>query len=67
MDGNGNLYGTTSDGTSTQGGTVFELARGSGTIITLASLNGTDGANPGASLVMDGNGNLYGTAYGGGA
>ena len=30
-------------------GTVFELAKGSGTITTLASFNGTNGAEPGAA------------------
>ncbi len=49
------------------GGTVFELAQGSGTITTLASFNETDGANLEAGLVMDSSGNLYGTASGGGA
>src|SRR6516165_5239092 len=34
---------------------------------TLASFNSTDGANPYAGLIMDGSGNLYGTAESGGA
>ena len=42
-------------------GTVFELAQGSGTITTLASFNGTNGAYPQAGLIMDSSGNLYGT------
>ena len=42
-------------------GTVFELAQGSGTITTLASFNGTNGATPAAGLIMDSSGNLYGT------
>ena len=46
---------------------VFELAHGSGTITTLASFNGTHGANPYDSLIMDSSGNLYGTAAAGGA
>ena len=45
-------------------GTVFELAKGSGTITTLASFNGTNGANPFAGLIMDSSGNLYGTTRG---
>ena len=54
MDSSGNLYGTTYGG---QRGTVFELAKGSGTITTLASCYhaGT------ARLIMDSSGNLYGT------
>ena len=48
-------------------GTVFELAKGSGTITTLASFNGTNGADPHAGLIMDSSGNLYGTTTSGGA
>jgi len=66
MDKSGNLYGTTFGGGAPGGGTVFELAKGSSTITTLASFNGTDGANPGARLIMDSSGNLYGTADAGG-
>jgi uncharacterized repeat protein (TIGR03803 family) len=67
LDGSGNLYGTTYEGGASNDGTVFELAHGSGTITTLASFDGTDGANSIAALVIDGNGNLYGTTSGGGA
>jgi uncharacterized repeat protein (TIGR03803 family) len=67
MDGSGNLYGTTEKGGASGDGSVFELARGSGTITTLASFNGTDGANPYAGVIMDSSGNLYGTTDGGGA
>ena len=48
MDSSGNLYGTASDGGAANVGTVFELAKGSGTITTLASFNGTNGAYPGS-------------------
>ncbi len=67
MDSSGNLYGTTEYGSASGDGTVFEVARGSGTITTLASFNGTDGANPVTDLIMDSSGNLYGTADTGGA
>ena len=67
MDSSGNLYGTADEGGADDDGTVFELAKGSGTITTLASFNGTDGAGPESSLIMDSSGNLYGTAGGGGA
>ena len=60
MDGSGNLYGTTLGGGASNCGTVFELAHGSGTITTLASVNGTNGS-PFAGLIMDSSGNLYGT------
>jgi uncharacterized repeat protein (TIGR03803 family) len=66
-DSSGNLYGTTNLGGANGEGTVFELARGSGTITVLASFNGTDGANPQAGLIRDSNGNLYGTTVYGGA
>src|SRR5262249_58780039 len=34
---------------------------------TLASFNGSNGSSPQCGLVMDGNGNLYGTTVSGGA
>ena len=37
-----------------------------GAITALASFNGSDGANPDSSVVMNSSGNLYGTAAGGG-
>jgi uncharacterized repeat protein (TIGR03803 family) len=70
MDGSGNLYGTTY-GTPPgrrvlNDGTVFEVAKGSATITTLASFDGTDGANPDGALILDSGGNLYGTTVLGG-
>jgi uncharacterized repeat protein (TIGR03803 family) len=67
MDSSGNLYGTTIFGGASNDGTVFEVAKGSGTITDLVAFNGTDGANPDAGLMMDSSGNLYGTAQVGGA
>lgn len=69
MDQNGNLYGTTIDPDQ---GTVFELAKNSDGTYTeksLHSFTGTngDGAYPQASLIIDQNGNLYGTTFLGGA
>jgi len=73
FDAAGNLYGTTSTGGSANGGTVYELSpTGSGTwtekvLYSLGSAVG-DGVTPKrGSLVMDSKGNLYGTAYVGGA
>ncbi len=62
----GNLYGTTVSGGAYNYGTVFEVSA-SGTETVLHSFTGgTDGRNPGAGLVRDAAGNLYGTtAYGG--
>ncbi len=66
----GNLYGTTSDGGTHNGGTVYELTpNGSGgwTEKTLFNFdNGIDGAQPYGGLIFDAAGNLYGTTYGGG-
>jgi len=70
FDGAGNLYGTTAGGGAHEYGTVFELSPGSHggwTEKVLYSFTGeTDGWNPAGDLVFDGEGNLYGTAFGGG-
>ncbi len=61
-DSSGNLFGTTNSGGTYNVGAVFELARGSNTITTLASFNpNTDGIDPETSLVLDSNGNIFGT------
>ena len=65
-DSGGNLFGTTVAGGANGDGTVFEVQAGSGTITTLASFNGTNGANPYAGLVEDSSGNFFGTTYEGG-
>jgi uncharacterized repeat protein (TIGR03803 family) len=65
-DSSANLFGTTQDGGANGDGTVFEVARGSGTITTLASFGGGNGANPEAGLVEDSSGNLFGTTANGG-
>ncbi len=71
----GNLYGTTSGGGDNGCGTVYELSPpstpgGSWTETVLYSFappsNPNDGCGPEAGLVMDSNGNLYGTTSGGG-
>jgi uncharacterized repeat protein (TIGR03803 family) len=64
MDANGNLYGTTEEGTSNFG-EVFELTT-SGQLEVLYGFKGTtDGAYPNG-LIRDGKGNLYGTTFAGG-
>ncbi len=76
MDANGNLYGTTSFGgmgstsSNSGNGTVFKLTLGSGgayteTVLHFFAGGATDGTQPG-SLIMDANGNLYGTTVSGG-
>jgi uncharacterized repeat protein (TIGR03803 family) len=78
MDASGTLFGTTTFGGNvnltycddagyTGCGTVFELDT-NGVETVLHNFTGPDGANPNATLVMDSQGNLYGTTtYGGGA
>jgi uncharacterized repeat protein (TIGR03803 family) len=63
MDSLGNLYGTTNGGGSNYG-VVFELVNSSGTYkesVLYTFGGGSDGAYPGAALLMDSSGNLYGT------
>ncbi len=66
----GNLYGTTGYGGRYNYGTVYELSpTGSGwTLTTLYDFQGTtDGYSPGATLIFDQAGNLYGATVVGGA
>ena len=66
-DGSGNLYGTTGAGGSLGKGTVFKMKTDGTAFSTLYSFSGSDGAQPYASLVLDGSGTLYGTTRDGGA
>ena len=67
LDASGDLFGTTSAGGASGDGTLFEIVSGSNAITTLASFNGSNGASPQADLTRDSNGNLFGTAFSGGA
>ncbi len=67
LDGAGNLYGTTGGGICDTCGTVFKLAP-NGTETPLHDFTcGDNGEGPGATLVMDKKGNLYGTTVNGGS
>jgi uncharacterized repeat protein (TIGR03803 family) len=66
VDSNGNLFGTTNVGGANNDGTVYEVPKGSGTVATLFSFDGTHGANPENGLVQDRSGNLFGTTHFGG-
>lgn len=64
----GNFYGVTSAGGTSNNGVVFKITPG-GTETVLHSFQGnpTDGAAPRGSLVQASDGNFYGTTYFGGA
>jgi uncharacterized repeat protein (TIGR03803 family) len=74
----GNLYGTTSEGGNSSAcgplggescGVVFELMPSDGAwneSVLYSFTGGTDGGTPYGGLVIDANGNLYGTTYAGG-
>ena len=71
MDGAGNLFGVTNQGgagcAGNGCGVVFELTS-AGKLKTLYTFSGgDDGSNPDARLIADASGNLYGTAFAGGA
>jgi uncharacterized repeat protein (TIGR03803 family) len=70
MDTNGNLYGTTLYNGAFGGGTVFKISS-DGTATTFynfcTATGCKNGRYPQAGLILDTNGNLYGTTYGGGA
>jgi uncharacterized repeat protein (TIGR03803 family) len=65
-DAGGNLFGTTSQGGPADKGTLYEIARNSGTITVLATFSGANGANPQGNLIKDAGGNLFGDTFGGG-
>jgi uncharacterized repeat protein (TIGR03803 family) len=70
FDANGDLFGTTSGGGASRGGTVFELvpqASGPWKEITLHDFTGTpDGTIPSSGVALDSSGNVWGTTTSGG-
>ncbi|MGC9950884.1 MAG: choice-of-anchor tandem repeat GloVer-containing protein [Bryobacteraceae bacterium] len=71
LDAHGDLWGTASAGGSSHGnagnGVVFKLNTKSLKYSLVHTFSGTDGSQPMAALVPDGQGNFYGTTYIGGA
>jgi uncharacterized repeat protein (TIGR03803 family) len=66
-DASGNFYGTTSQGGTSNLGTVFKLAPDGTETVLYSFQGGNDGRAPESALIMDKAGNLYGTTfYGGG-
>lgn len=67
-DNSGNLYGTTENGGAFGFGTIFKIdAGGSETVLHSFAGGSTDGADPKAGLILDPDGNLYGTTFTGGS
>lgn len=68
MDSAGNLYGTNDVGGAYNGGTLYELVHsGSGwTLNTLVNFGNGNGTTPVGGLVMDAQGNIFGTTSRGG-
>jgi uncharacterized repeat protein (TIGR03803 family) len=70
IDASGNVYGVTSlGGPSGTAGTVYRLTPGDPwgvTVLYAFSSDSKSGTSPFGQLVLDGNGNLYGSAIGGG-
>ena len=63
----GALYGTTEEGGQSGLGTVFRIQKNGNNFSVLKSFaGGSDGANPEAPLLLGSDGQLYGTASGGG-
>jgi uncharacterized repeat protein (TIGR03803 family) len=71
VDSNGDLFGTTDPSSQNSGGVVFEIVKTasgySPTPTIVVNFNGLVTARPGANLVADANGNLFGTTQTGGA
>ncbi|MGA8431614.1 MAG: choice-of-anchor tandem repeat GloVer-containing protein [Candidatus Sulfotelmatobacter sp.] len=66
----GNLYGTAFDGTKYPNGAVFEFSPNQGhgwSETTLVIFNGKDGRYPSTKLILDGQGNIYGSTVEGGS
>lgn len=64
---NGKLYGTTNGGGATGDGTLFEFDPATATYTKKIDFIGTNGLSPEGSLVLAGNGKLYGMTNNGGA
>jgi len=69
MDSSGAIYGTTVQDGMFGFGSVFKLtfSNGNWVFTSLHDFNGQDGAAPHGAIVLDANGNLYGTTAGGGS
>jgi uncharacterized repeat protein (TIGR03803 family) len=62
----GNLYGTTCCGGTFNWGTVYKVDKTGNETVLYNFTGGTDGASPFGGVILDADGNLYGTTAGGG-
>jgi uncharacterized repeat protein (TIGR03803 family) len=69
LDSSGNIWGTTHCDGTYQAGTVYELTNSGGTwnYVPMYTFTGTDGLFSFSNLVLDKQGNVYGTTWGGGS
>ena len=66
-DSKGNLYGTTYQGGASNVGVVFKIDKSGNETVLYTFTGGADGGYPYGALILDSEGNLYGTTNGGGA
>lgn len=66
LDAAGNLLGTTAEGGIADAGTVFKLDSTGKESVLYSFTGGVDGAHPMAGLILDKEGNMYGTTIAGG-
>jgi uncharacterized repeat protein (TIGR03803 family) len=62
----GNFYGTTGTGGTTNGGTIFKVTISGVSIVHAFTGGATDGIDPNAALIQATDGNFYGTTFRGG-
>jgi uncharacterized repeat protein (TIGR03803 family) len=62
----GNFYGTTENGGTSDYGTVFKITPAGVETVLYSFAGGSDGAAPAAGLVQGSDGNFYGATYAGG-
>ncbi len=67
LDGFGNLYGTTVEGGTGKWGVVFKLDTAGDETVLYNFTDQKDGGAPRSGVILDANGNLYGTTTDGGA
>ena len=63
----GNLYGTTNNGGTSNGGVVYKVDSSGNETVLHSFTGGADGAYPYSGVIRDSAGNLYGTTQSGGA